>query len=64
MNNHVELSKINYKSVEGNDLLREKVRDYFDILYHEDFSWRPKQEGVNFRILDETSRLALEREFS
>lgn len=50
--------------MEGNEQLKKESRDYFKRLYHEEHGWRPKLDYINFRTLDESSKLALERKFS
>lgn len=56
--------EIDSRLVQGNKQIRQEARKFFCKLYNEEFSWTTKIDGVQFRELDETNRLALEREFT
>lgn len=64
MINYVEEMEIDGLIVKGNEHLRQGVRKFFCMLHEKEFSRRPKLDGINFRILDEMSRVSLKREFT
>lgn len=50
--------------MQGNEGLRQSVRQFFYKLYRQEFSRRLKLDGINCRTLDEMSCVLLEREFT
>lgn len=62
-NNYVESMEIDCRVVMGNEQLRNETSGYFYRLYKEEVSWRPNIDGIDFRALNEFSRIELERVF-
>lgn len=47
-----------------NGQLKQEVRDYFSRLYHEKSNCRPRLDVIKFRVLNKSSPLDPEREFT
>lgn len=59
----MKLIEIKNRIVMDNKQLRWEARGYFYRLYEEEMRWTPKLDMNEFRILDETNRLELKRDF-
>lgn len=62
--NYVEELKVEDRCINGNEALREEVKGFYQKLYEEEFKRRPRLDGLQFKALDEISRINLEKEFS
>lgn len=55
---------IDSREVQSNEELREEIKEYFRILYCEEFECKPKVDDINVNMLDKMSSESLERDFS
>lgn len=62
--NYVEEIVIYNSTIRGNDSMRKKTQEYFQSMYAEDRATRPKLDGFEFKTLEASSRISMEREFS